>query len=164
MVAGVAYATCRNANLPGAANAAVGVGLAAASAEAAVKVSHSPAGKAAGQAIASGANTVKCAAGKACAAAGNAIGSAASAVGKAGSKLLHGSSRPAHDVEMGRRRRAEFEYRQLATREPEPEAEPEFEDLQVREPFPSEFETRDEAAPLYTRYAEPEPESSWDLY
>ncbi|KIN08956.1 hypothetical protein OIDMADRAFT_23693 [Oidiodendron maius Zn] len=165
VAAGVAYAACRNAGLPGAANAAVGVGLAAAGAEAAVKVSQSPAGQAAGQKIAAGASAVKCAAGKACSAAGQAISSAASSVGQAGSKLVQsvtGGGQRQSDVEMGHRRREaqpEYEYRQLDTRELEPE--PEFEHLEAREPA-FELETRDEAAPLYTRYAEPEPEPSWD--
>jgi hypothetical protein len=165
VAAGVAYAACRNAGLPGAANAAAGVGLTAAGAEAAVKVSQSPAGQAAGKAIGSaataagqkitaGAGAVKCAAGQACDAAGKAIGSAASAVGQAGSKLLHsvtGGGQRTNDVEMGaahqaRRAQPEFQYRRLAIREPEPE----FESLQAREPFPFKFETRDEPTLLYT--------------
>ena len=141
-----------------------------------MKVSQSPAGQAAGKAIgaaataagqkiSAGANAAVCKAGQACAAAGNAIGSAATAVGKVGSKVVQsvtGGGQRQPDVEMGHHRRVaqpEYEYRQLDTREPEPE--PEFEYLEAREPA-FELETRDEAAPLYTRYAEPEPEPSWD--
>ena len=145
-----------------------------------MKVSQSPAGQAAGKAIgaaataagqkiSAGANAAVCKAGQACAAAGNAIGSAATAVGKLGSNVIQsvtGGGQRTNDVEMGatHHTRAEpgFQYRRLAIRDPQPEPESEFESLLAREPSPSEFEIRDEAAPLYTRYAEPEPEPSWD--
>jgi hypothetical protein len=162
-VAGAAaYAVCRNTGQPIAGNVAATGAVLAAGAETAVKWSQAPMGKAAGQAVtngakavgsavSSGAKTASCIAGQVCSAAGKTVGNIASSAANAGSSIMHsvtggGQSEP--DLEMGHHSR---------------NAQPEYEYLEAREPFlADELETRDDVAPVYTRYAEPEPEPSWD--